>query len=36
MTRVRLKRALMAAFFHGFIPAWFVTAMFRMFKLRSL
>lgn len=34
--RTFVKRRLMAAFCAGFIPSFFVTAVFRLLRLRSL
>jgi len=34
--RIIVKRRLMAAFCAGYVPSFFVTAMFRLLRLRSL
>jgi hypothetical protein len=36
MRRVLIKRFVMTAYCAGWMPAWVVTAAFRLFKLRAL
>lgn len=36
IARRAVKRASMWGFCHGYIPAWSVTALFRLFRLRSV